>query len=176
MPPYLTKSIIIREYLNLGKISRFYFPNRNRDIRFGWSMCDIRFCISWPEKITRCISHISTDSVRLVDVRCSVLYFLARKITRCISHISTDSVRLVDVRCSVLYFLARKITRCTSHIFLQFVLKGVVPGRVKRASYQAVLKSFVPGSAPTSPRNPRFPIVHFDIQTAFRARVSIFNP
>jgi len=28
-PPYLTKSIIIREYLNLGKISRFYFPNRN---------------------------------------------------------------------------------------------------------------------------------------------------
>jgi len=26
-----------------------------------------------------------------------------------------------------------------------------------------------------SPRNPRFPIVHFDIQTAFRARVSIFK-
>jgi len=32
----------------------------SRPIRFGWSMCDIRFCISWPEKNTRCISHIST--------------------------------------------------------------------------------------------------------------------
>ena len=51
----------------------------SRPIRFGWSMCDIRFCIYWPEKITRCTSHISTDSVRLVDVRYSVLYFLARK-------------------------------------------------------------------------------------------------
>ena len=43
----------------------------SRPIPFGWSMCEIRFCISWPEKITRCISHISTDSVRLVDVRYS---------------------------------------------------------------------------------------------------------
>ena len=25
---------------------------------FGWSMCDIWFCISWPEKITGCnIAH-----------------------------------------------------------------------------------------------------------------------
>jgi len=35
------------------------------------------------------IAHI--DRLRLVDVRCSVLYFLAREITRCRSHISTDS-------------------------------------------------------------------------------------
>ena len=77
-------------------------------ISLDWSMCDIRFCISWPGKITRCISHISPDSVRLVDVRYSVLYFLARKITRCISHISPDAVRMVDVRYSVLYFLAGK--------------------------------------------------------------------
>jgi len=67
---------------------------------------------------------------RLVDVRYSVLYFLARKSPRCTSHISPDSVRLVDVRYSALCFLTRKITRCTSHISLQFVFKGVVPGRV----------------------------------------------
>ena len=30
-------------------------------------------------------------------------------------------------------------------------------------------------SGSASPRNPRFPIVHFDLQTAFRARVSIFK-
>jgi len=27
--PYLTKSILIREYLNLGKLSQFIFPNQN---------------------------------------------------------------------------------------------------------------------------------------------------
>jgi hypothetical protein len=31
------------------------------------------------------------------------------------------------------------------------------------------------GAVRTSPRNPRFPIVHFDIQTSSRARVSIFK-
>jgi len=76
------------------------------------------------------------------DVRHLVLYFLARKITRRISHISTESVQLLDVRYSVLYFLARKITRFMSHFSTdsvqmvvwyqhQAVLKGVVPGRVK---------------------------------------------
>jgi len=105
-------------------------------------MCDIRVCISWPEKsqdacrtsrpipvgwsrcaIFGCVflgqknhkmriallhleysdSNISTDDERLVDVRYSVLYFLARKSTRCVSYISTDPGRLVDVRYSVLY-------------------------------------------------------------------------
>jgi hypothetical protein len=45
--------------------------------------------------------RLPTDSERLVDVRYSGLYYLARKITRCISHTPTDSVRLVDVRYSV---------------------------------------------------------------------------
>ncbi len=151
----------------------------SRPMPFGWSMCDIGGCISWPEKsqdayrtalpirfgwsagpqlgrcailgfvflghkITRCVSHSSTDAVRLVDVRYWVLYFLARKITRGVSHISrlmpfgwsmcdirlciswpeksqdayrtARPIRLVDVRYWVLHFLARKITRCVSHI------------------------------------------------------------
>ena len=33
------------------------FPHGSRPTRFDWSMCDIRVCISWPEKITRCISQ-----------------------------------------------------------------------------------------------------------------------
>jgi len=59
------------------------------------------------------IAHLDR-SVRLVDVRDSVLYFLARKITRCTSNIWTDSVRLVEMR--------------YQH---QAVLKGFIPGRVK---------------------------------------------
>jgi len=96
------------------------------------------FCISWPEM------HIAllTDSVRLVDVRDSGLYVLARKSQD--AYRTSRPIRLVDVRYSGLYFLAIKITRCISHIS-------------------------------TSPRNPRFPIAHFDILTAFRARVSIFK-
>jgi len=57
--------------------------------------------------LARCCS-ILFDSVRLVDVRYLVLFFLARKITRCISHISPDAVRLVDVRYLVWYISARK--------------------------------------------------------------------
>jgi len=98
-------------------------------------------------KITRCISHISPDSVSSQQLvfffrqspfwtnrqKCqtglmvaifgdsSKMEIVEKKGTSCLR---LDSVRLVDVRYSVLYFLAaRKITRCTSHIYLQFVLK-----------------------------------------------------
>jgi hypothetical protein len=71
-----------------GKSQDAYRTSRPR--LFGWSMCDMRFCIVW--KITRCISHISTD-VRLVDVRYSVLYFSSGKMTRHISRISTEVAR-----------------------------------------------------------------------------------
>jgi len=77
----------------------------SRSMPFGWSMCDIRPCISWPEK-SRCISHISPDAFRLVDVRYSVLYLLARKSQHASSHIDRfDSP--VDVRYRVLYRLAK---------------------------------------------------------------------
>ena len=51
----------------------------SRPIRFGWSMCDIRFCISWPTKSQG--AYRTSRQIRLVDVRYSVLYFLAIKIT-----------------------------------------------------------------------------------------------
>jgi len=46
-----------------GKIVKRQVCQKRGWVADGWSMCDIRFCISWPEKITRCTSHISSDSV-----------------------------------------------------------------------------------------------------------------
>ena len=88
---------------------------------FGWSMCAIPFCISWRGKSQD--AYRTSRPIRFDWSTCDIrLSFLAIKITRCISHISTDSVWLVDVRYSVLYFLARKITRCISHISTEFNL------------------------------------------------------
>ncbi len=120
-----------------GYFSEMLFPTWS-PLYVGWSMCEIRFCVGQKNhkihiahptdsvrsvgqcailsfvflghKITRWVSYISTVPGRLVDVRDSVLHFLAKKITRCISHISPIQFgRLVDVRDSVFCFLARKI-------------------------------------------------------------------
>ena len=96
-------------------------PSLIDPFRFSWLMCDIHFCISWPEKSQDAYRASRSIPFRLVDVRYPLLYFLARRITRCnIAH----SVQLVDVRYPLLYFLARKITRCISNISIHSVSVG----------------------------------------------------
>ena len=117
---------------NIAHIYRF---------RFGWSMCDIRFCISWPEKSQDAYRTSRSIPFRLVDVRYSGLYFLARKITRCnIAHLVP--FRFDWSMCDIRFCISRpeKSQDVISHIPFrlvdvrcprQVVLKADVPGRVK---------------------------------------------
>jgi len=139
---------------------------------------------SWPRKITRCISHISSDSVG----RCAIFGFVFlgqknhkmhiahlarfRSVGRCARFSRRQLTPFFDkpafsrfsqifqprpvvhsfgkivkrqvcvknggelptageIRFCISW--PRKITRCISHVSLQFVLKGVVPVRIKAA-------------------------------------------
>jgi hypothetical protein len=70
------------------------------------SMCDICFCISWPENHNM---HHRTSTDSPVDVRYLLFYLLTRKSQHASSH-------TVDVRYMLLYLLARKSQHASSHI------------------------------------------------------------
>jgi len=130
----------------------------HRPIRFAIQMCDIGFCISWPEKSQHASSHIdrfdspfkcaisgfvslgqknhnmhhraSTDSIRKSNVRYRVLYLLARKITTCI--IAHRLIRFAS-RCAISVFvsLGQKITTCIiAHRPIRFASRCAISGFV----------------------------------------------
>ena len=79
-------------YLTNG--SKWRLSKKRGWVAYGWSMCDICFCIFWPEQSQHASSHIDRfDSP--VDVRYLLLYLLARKITTCI--IAHRPIRFVSI-------------------------------------------------------------------------------
>jgi len=103
-------------------------------------MCDICFCISWPEKSQHASSHIDRcDSS--VDVRYLFCISWLEKSQHASSHIDRcDSP--VDVRYLLLYLLARKITT-THHRTSTDAIRQFMPRVAKSIFHQSVASRVV---------------------------------